>query len=297
METFYIRTINTDENGSFGFTAPLERSDEDFLIWRENRHRGFGRCHSAYPGKKLRQLMIYYMKITLKESVKVYLHHKGTFLDLNGKMGTKVMRGTRVQMPINWEQVKMLDQSIKSQQSGYKCKASVPYDKCMYAAVIKAMVAATADNCTVPWVPFNGSICTSVSDRNISYWTHYTRITNQQADCPNPCTFLQVTAGGQNREAAPENMSQVSMYFQSKTQINEESMLYTTLSLFAEIGGYVGLLLGVAIFHLTDLINLLLNKLIKRYIKRNEEKQQNFETEDNNVCRINHLMRSDSEQF
>ena len=30
---------------------------------------------------------------------------------------------------------------------------------------------------------------------------------------------------------------QVYLYFQSKTQMNKESLLYTTLSLFVEIGG------------------------------------------------------------
>lgn len=74
-----------------------------------------------------------------------------------------------------------------------------------------------------------------------------------QADCPNPCAFLAVTAGGQNREQFHNNQSQVTwvlcllffrlssfqvyFYFQSKTMINKESLLYTALSLFAEIGG------------------------------------------------------------
>ena len=43
----------------------LFRSDPHHLMWREQRHRGFGRCHSAYPGKKLKNLMIYYTKLTL----------------------------------------------------------------------------------------------------------------------------------------------------------------------------------------------------------------------------------------
>ena len=84
---------------------------------------------------------------------------------------------------------------------------------------------------------------------------------------------------------------QVYLYFQSKTQINEESLLYTTLSLFAEIGGseenqelsfynflfegYVGLLLGVAIFHLADLINLFIDSKITGYKKRMEEQKEN----------------------
>ena len=49
-----------------------------------------------------------------------------------------MMLGTRIQTQINWQQVKMLDQSVKSQQSGYRCNGSQPYDDCMYDAVKKA---------------------------------------------------------------------------------------------------------------------------------------------------------------
>jgi hypothetical protein len=46
-------------------------SDQNFMIWKENRHRGFGRCHSAYPGQKLKELMVYYAKISLYEKEKL----------------------------------------------------------------------------------------------------------------------------------------------------------------------------------------------------------------------------------
>ena len=42
---------------------------------------------------------------------------------------------------------------------------------------------------------------------------------------------------------------QLYLYFASRTMVSEELTLYTPLSLFAEIGGYVGLLLGVSIWN------------------------------------------------
>ena len=81
IKTFYIRTIKADSERTFAFYPPLERftppllylskvrryfrSDPNHLMWKEQRHRAFGRCHSAYPGKKLKNLMIYYAKLTL----------------------------------------------------------------------------------------------------------------------------------------------------------------------------------------------------------------------------------------
>ena len=54
------------------------------------------------------------------------------------------------------------------------------------------------------------------------------------------------------------------MYFDARTKLSEELILYTNLSLFAEIGGYVGLLLGVSIWNFTtwisDILELKLQK-------------------------------------
>ena len=51
------------------------------------------------------------------------------------------MLGTKIQMQVSWEQVKMLDKSFKStpfkSNNGYKCDATIIYDTCMYAAVRK----------------------------------------------------------------------------------------------------------------------------------------------------------------
>jgi len=210
-------------------------------------------------------------------------------------MGIKTLPNMKTQMQINWLHVKMLDQSLKSQESGFKCNGSVPYDTCMYAAVTKAMTSSTTSSCTVPWVPNDKHVCTSEQDMNTSYWTHYNRITNQQEDCPNPCAFLSVTAGGRNREQMQTNKSQVYFYFQSKTMINEESLLYTALSLFAEIGGYVGLLLGVAIFHLADLINKILDSQVVGYQKKMEEEQKKEQVEGSELYQV--MKNGDSASF
>ena len=57
------------------------------------------------------------------------------------------------------------------------------------------------------------------------------------------------------------------MYFDARTMLSEELILYTNLSLFAEIGGYVGLLLGVSIWNfaawISDILELKIQKLQK----------------------------------
>ena len=57
-------------------------------------------------------------------------------------------------------------------------------------------------------------------------------------------------------------------YFAPKAIISEEKSLYTPLSLFAEIGGYVGLLLGVSLWNLAELITQLISRILQIRIKK-----------------------------
>ena len=63
------------------------------------------------------------------------------------------MPNTKTQMQINWLHVKMLDQALKSQQSGFKCNGSIPYDTCMYEAVTNVREPKCDD---YYFIPFSG---------------------------------------------------------------------------------------------------------------------------------------------
>ena len=65
--------------------------------------------------------------------------------------------------------------------------------------------------------------------------------------------------------------------------------------------GYVGLLLGVALFHIVDLVNMFLDRTIKGYIKNLDnccdEKTKSQDTLDDSNWQLNQIMRIDSENF
>ncbi len=56
-----------------------------------------------------------------------------------------------------------------------------------------------------------------------------------------PCFF---------QTSGKRNTGLLYVYYAPRTMLSEEHELYTVLTLFAEIGGYVGLLLGVSLWHL-----------------------------------------------
>ena len=77
--------------------------------------------------------------------------------------------------------------------------------------------------------------------------------------CYSPCLFHSINAIKTNQ--FDRNMTSM-VYMKLKENINiiESYHLYSTLSLIAEIGGYVGLFLGVSINQVSVLINVVIDK-------------------------------------
>jgi hypothetical protein len=76
-------------------------------------------------------------------------------------------------------------------------------------------------------------------------------VTNQMDDCPVPCNLVIVQVGAKEVETLPANHNSSSssygetlFYFPSRVVVSKEKYFYSVLPLLAEIGGYVGLLLG-----------------------------------------------------
>ena len=60
----------------------------------------------------------------------------------------------------------------------------------------------------------------------------------------------------------------VVIYVKENIEVKEAYYLYSILSMIAEVGGYVGLFLGVSVNQVSQLINVLFDKLVWIYNKR-----------------------------
>ncbi len=85
---------------------------------------------------------------------------------------------------------------------------------------------------------------------------------SQYDDCIIPCKAQMVMLSGKNMEKRDDGLAQAFFYFPPRIIQNREKYFYSFISLVAEIGGYVGLLLGVSLFHLARLLNGFLDQKI-----------------------------------
>jgi hypothetical protein len=63
------------------------------------------------------------------------------------------------------------------------------------------------------------------------------------------------------RDIEDKNHSEVILYFINEVKITTEYILYEDLSMVAEIGGYLGLFLGVSLVHISGILSKLITSL------------------------------------
>ena len=121
--------------------------------------------------------------------------------------------------------------------------------------------------CTTPFHPNKTQICTDIAQGAQSLKIYNRTYANpDNATCPSSCVYLttkvikthdayqpavNVKGGGQR------NISAMEVVYRENIKVTRAIYLYSGLSLIAEIGGYVGLFLGVSIIQINNIISKL----------------------------------------
>ena len=75
---------------------------------------------------------------------------------------------------------------------------------------------------------------------------------------------MQVTVSGKNfKKHSSNETALLYFYYAQRVPLSKEHYFYLFLSLIAEIGGYVGLILGYSLFNLAAVINACINAKIQ----------------------------------
>ena len=118
--------------------------------------------------------------------------------------------------------------------------------------------------CTVPFLPairsnFTGNISEICNEPNKSMSAlnlyDFLRSSGQSNICGTPCEGMDVYLGLPFISKTEENWGHIKIYLKSTIKIKRTVLDYTFLSLVAEVGGYVGLLLGISVVKLVMNMN------------------------------------------
>ena len=115
-------------------------------------------------------------------------------------------------------------------------------------------------NCTVPWVQNKSLICSKPENIRKSLTLFNQNIFNQNEICKRPCETTDIRLNPTIQIHSPFAKSLV-LVFKNTIKVTEEYLLQNELSLFGNIGGYLGLCVGLSILNLRDLFGYLLGRL------------------------------------
>ena len=128
-------------------------------------------------------------------------------------------------------------------------------------------------NCTVPFLPpvkskLTGNdieICESPHTGADAYEQYYyLRSSGQSTLCDSPCTGMDIYLGLPFFAAGNEGLAYIKIYIKSALKVKTTVLDYGFVTLFAELGGYVGLLLGLSAVKVSVVINTFLVKHLTR---------------------------------
>ena len=117
--------------------------------------------------------------------------------------------------------------------------------------------------CTTPYGLELDNICTeknkSLEAAQLFYDVLQGLDTNVAKECPYPCQILmnRVTTTDYNEENKTFNT--IGLVFDKYIKVTTSTYGYTELELLAELGGYVGLFLGLSVFDLRLVFNKIFN--------------------------------------
>ena len=135
--------------------------------------------------------------------------------------------------------------------------------------------------CTTPYAHDKNHICKNKDEGYAAWKLYYKNLpganifrtmawqsSNVTKECFNPCKiFTFMTRSFEKYKKGKTSDSTVVIYFEENIKVTRDYYIYTKINLIAEIGGYVGLFLGVSVNQVTNLIDFIVARVKQmRYI-------------------------------
>ena len=116
-------------------------------------------------------------------------------------------------------------------------------------------------NCTTPFDKDKSSICEDpeVAKKALDLFESYQF--QYEGQCMKPCTYLRLKVILEKQINLANEDGYLRVNFEDQVKQVKSFYRYSFLSLIAEVGGYVGLFLGVSVYQLTTVFEALYNRL------------------------------------
>lgn len=231
------------------------------LSWSHSGSDVFGRCYHLEHSKTINARSISEIVIQFKQDVEVFVHSPGIWKSTVQLISKEILPGVRNFLMIRHDGFHMLD------YLGEPCIVDEAYDfdECNAKELDKQSLDEVG--CTSPFGSDTDNICKDATQGAMAHKLHYKYFglyKRLSPNCKHPCNYVTTTIAQEGQaEETSENARVIDITFQDKITVITSQFTYSGLSLVAEIGGYVGLFLGVSINQISSVINYIILKVVQ----------------------------------
>ena len=131
----------------------------------------------------------------------------------------------------------------------------------------------TKFGCATPFGLNKSGICTTANSSAGALKLYDLYRKKPEPVCPEHCNFLEVSLRIQmetNKSKVDKvGSSYIVFSLKNTIKVTNSHFLYDGLTLMAEIGGYVGLFLGISVVHVNDMIRNVLERITRYKVENN----------------------------
>ena len=249
--------VHTDNFSNLEVSLNLKEESKDAKV-DVIYYKTFGRCYSIQIGKKIIAQGVHKIEFLSTMNVYIYFHHPGQFHSRSkSKLFTLKGRNHFTDMTYS-----IMENTLKS-ESTIPCskETDFEFDNCFYHAIAEDLM--NELNCVVPFIKTSekDNICVNMAQDVIDkmmFVFEKSFINSTTRTCMSPCVSMDIIFGVLFDDGIrKDGKSFLRIYLKSNVKFQQTIYDYTLLSLFAEIGGYSGLFLGISIAKFTTVLEMM----------------------------------------
>ena len=268
-----VTIFKDDSFSDFGDTRVNNQSDEFGFF--DSAY--YGRCTVWTPSRERIKQGIKKIQFSLKKSAKIFIHTPGMFLTYPERAMTYLGQEIRPELKTGqvgngmkyiWNVKHEVHELVEF--NGNDCNNGKQYSKDLCVGKIIQRESLEKVGCTTPFGTDKSKICANVSNAtkalkiynegmNMWKWNGSNLLTTE---CLNPCSIFTFHIEDKSEDLTKNSLVDASKFyitvninFDELIRVTKDYHTYTALSLIAEIGGYVGLFLGVSVNQVMDLLD------------------------------------------
>ena len=224
----------------------MQSNSENQEFWSHVDHSVYGRCYTTSSNAKMKEHNgngIRKMTLKIKTKVKLFFHTPNMF-HTTGKLTTLYIdKPGDILIDLEhevFEFTKFMNQ---------ECIKDKSYNDDMFTIEEFERNVMKEYGCTTPFGQLKDNICQDPTIGMKVFSLQKPFIDKHRGDFEIPCVLINSQAIIAKHQINPEkpNRTKLNILFQDKIKVTRQFYVYSGLSMMADIGGYVGLFLGISI--------------------------------------------------